>query len=171
MLTKLHTSTFIWIFLFLAFHRNLCDIRVSSEWHLISHSSNYTAERINGREAKGHSINFNLFNIESINDWNHFMLLRLGPCLTKPKVVEILMIIIGLWLYCNFSLQHNRNFYFWSRRLYWPLLTLTFTLLLRSLLFTHFGDTQEADYLWPSYFGITRRNITTSQIILQYMRH
>ena len=34
----------------------------------------------------------------------------------------------------------------------WPLLTLTFffllLLLLCALLFTHFGDTQEADFLW-----------------------
>ena len=30
---------------------------------------------------------------------------------------------------------------------------------LRSLLFTHFGDTHEADFYWPSYFRITRKNI------------
>ena len=32
-------------------------------------------------------------------------------------------------------------------------------LFLRSLLFAHFGDTQEADFSGPSYFGITGRNI------------
>ena len=30
--------------------------------------------------------------------------------------------------------------------------------LLHSLLLTHFGDTQEADFFLPSYFGITRMN-------------
>ena len=59
----------------------------------------------------------------------------------------------------------DKNFceyaWFWSRCLYWPLLTLTFALLLisffflRSLLLTQFRDTQEADFFYgPSYFHI-----------------
>ena len=53
--------------------------------------------------------------------------------------------------------KHN----FWSRRSYWPFLIPTFafllslSFLLRSLLFTHFRDTQEADFLWTFIFWYT----------------
>ena len=61
-------------------------------------------------------------------------------------------------------LKSNGSKCLWSRRLActtcgggckrsWLLLTLTFVFsLLRSLLFTHFGDSQEADFLWTLIF-------------------
>ena len=46
-----------------------------------------------------------------------------------------------------------------GRKHSWLLLSLTFflLLLLHALLFTHFEDTQEVDFYWPSYFNIKKK--------------